>query len=163
MGRWDSSHNLTITDPALPPASDIDGLGGGISPCCYMTSHAHIGAGSRTPLPTASALLCCPGAVQDLLSQLLQLMGGGVSVPLPTKGARVRGRGRRHLSLTLTITWQTRGCGQLLHSQSLRAVSPASLPTGSARQGEGPTFLSAAARKGDDQLVFMSRVIRGEE
>lgn len=77
--------------PALPLAFGVDE--GGISPLSMLLLDRRVmatalpansyGAASPTPLPTESALLCCPGKVRGLLALVLQLVGDtGNSLPL---------------------------------------------------------------------------------
>lgn len=80
---------------APPPATDLKGhkVGGGASlSCSYrlmadegqgQISHAHIlGVSSPAPPSTGSALMCCSGGVQSMLSQVLHLVcvGGGRAI-----------------------------------------------------------------------------------
>lgn len=75
--------DVSLTGPALHPASDVDGKRETtlLCPCQHKAdgqwnqwSHVHdFEAGSPTFLLTGLALLCCPGRVQGLFSWVLQL------------------------------------------------------------------------------------------
>lgn len=90
IGDRDSSPSHMTTGPAFLPASMVMGERASLSsPCLHMAdeglgyvSHTHyFGAGSPRPVPTGLALLYCPGEVQHLLPQVLQLVRNRNSSP----------------------------------------------------------------------------------
>lgn len=96
---------------------------------CGQLPHSHtLGSYLPATLPPGSALLCCTGEVQGLLS-------------CHHKGSEVRGR--KHLSCTHTTSWQT----------SVGAGSPIPLPQGQLSCAaqfywQGTTLQRAAAGEG---------------
>lgn len=81
-GLFSDSHEL---GPAVLPATGVEGWGGGKG--ISLTLAPPLRAGLPAPLLSVSAVLCCPGKVQGLLSQVLHLVKGkDISPALVTTG-----------------------------------------------------------------------------